>query len=430
MKLQRHVLGIVGSAALALAATDASAQSVADFYKGKTVTIYIGYSPGGGYDAYARTIARHMGRHIPGNPSFTPKNRPGAGSLLLTNELYNRHPQDGTAISMIGRGMPMEALFGNKQARFDPTKINWIGSTNNEVSLCVTWHETGIDTLEKFRSQKITVGGTGPGADTDIFPKVLNNVVGTNLNLVTGYPGGNNINLAMEKGEVEGRCGWSWSSVKSTRPGWLKEGKVNLILQMSTSKHPELTKRGVPFVMDLAKTERDRKILTLVYARQAMGRPLATGPGVPEDRVAALRAAFDATMKDEKFLADIRKQKLELAPLSGKEIQELVVDIMTTPPEVVQAAKEASEKTGDMFIKKVKIQLVEHEGPVTQTKRGGRRIFIKYKDKEVRAKVSGSRTTVTIDGKNTERKNIKVGMTCKFTYPSAGSEAKRVDCKS
>lgn len=419
---------LAGALIMSFAAPSVAASSVKSFYEHHNITLYIGYTPGGGYDAYSRTIARHMGDHIPGHPDFIAKNLPGAGSMLLANGLYNKLPQDGSVIGMIGRGMPMEKLFGNKAAKYNPEKLNWIGSVNNEVSVCVTWHTTGIDTLKEFESKKITVGGTGPGADTDTFPKVLNNVIGTHLQLVTGYPGGNQINLAMEKGEVQARCGWSWSSVEATRPQWLKNHKVNVVLQMSTSKHPMLTKMGVPWVMDLAKTKRQHKILTLVFARQAMGRPLAAGPKVPASRVAALRTAFNQTMKDPKFVADINKQRLELAPLSGKKVQALVNDIMNTPPEVVEAAKEATEKTTNMYVKTVKFKMKHDTGPVTKIKRGGRRIYIESHGKVVKAKVSGHRTKVTIDGKKVKRSKVKKGMTCEFTYPGPGSEAKKVDC--
>lgn len=408
----------------------ASAMTDEEFYKKNRITIHIGFGVGGGYDYYARALANHMGRHIPGNPKFKAQNRPGAGSMRMTNELYNTLPQDGSAIGMISRGVSMEPLFGNKSAKFDPTKFNWIGSLNNEVSTCVTWHTTGIDTLEKFLHGNVVVGGTGPGADTTIFPKVLNNVAGGNLRLVLGYPSGTAANLAMERGEVQSRCGWSWSSLISVGSQWLKEKKINIILQMSTSKHPELTKMGVPWIMDLAKTERQRKIIGLIFSRQAMGRPIVAPPGVPESRVKILRDAFDATMKDPKFLEEARSRNLPLSPISGAEVQALVTEIMSTPPDIVQAAKEATQKTTGMFVSKAKVQLIKHSGPVTKTKRAGRRISIKLKSgKEVTAKVSGSRTAVTINGKKAKRKQVKAGMTCTFTYPGAGQEAKKVDCK-
>jgi tripartite-type tricarboxylate transporter receptor subunit TctC len=407
----------------------AMAETDAEFYKNRRLTFHVGFGVGGGYDAYARAVGRHLGHHIPGNPSFVVKNRPGAGSLRLTNELYNVLPQDGSAIGMVSRGVSMEVLFGNKRAKFDPTKFNWIGNTNNEVSICVAWRATGIDTLEKLLRNKIVIGASGPGSDTTLFAKALNNVTKANMKIVLGYPTGTAINVAMERGEVQARCGWSWSSAKSTHPHWLKDKKVNILLQLSTSKHPELTKKGVPWIMDLAKNDRDRKVLTLIFARQAMGRPILTGPRVPESRVAVLRKAFDATMTDPKFLEEVRKRNLELTPMPGTELQTLITSIMSTPPDIVQAAKEALHKTEGMFISKAKVQFVTHTGPVSKIKRGGRRVWIKHKGKEVRAKISGSRTKVTINGKKAKRKAIKVGMTCSFTYPGAGQEAKKVDCK-
>lgn len=410
--------------------TDSAAQSVESFYKGKTVTLFIGYPSGGGYDTFGRTMARHFGKHIPGRPRVTPRNRPGAGTIKLANEVFNSMAQDGTVLAMIDRGIAMEKLFGNKQVRFDPNEFQWLGSLNNEVSTCVTWHTKQVKDLNEFLSRKLVMGGTGPGTGPDMMVKVLNNVIGANLNLVTGYPGGNNINLAIERGEVDGRCGWSWSSIVATRPDWLKENKVKILIQMSTSKHPVLTKMGVPWIMDMGKTERDKQILTLLFAREAMGRPIVVGPKVPADRVAALRAAFDATTKDPDYKADLAKQRLESAPLSGQEVQQLVARIMATKPDIVEASREATQKTGKMYIRKAKVQMVKHTGPVTQVRKGGRQVLIKHQGKEVKASISGSRTTVTIDGKKTKRSNIKVGMTCTFTYPGSGSRAKNVDCKS
>ncbi len=429
MRISRILVGLGAAGALlgALIAQPVAAGSVADFYKGKTITIYIGYSPGGGYDAYARTVGRHIGRHIPGNPGTVAKNRPGAGSLKLANELYNTLPRDGTAIGTIGRGIPMEPLFGTKEAKFEPSKFNWLGSANNEVSVCVSWHTSPIKTLNDFLNKEMIVGGTGPGADTDTFPKVLNNVIGTKLKLVTGYPGGNNINLAIERGEVQGRCGWSWSSVKSTRAQWLRDKKINVLLQMSTAKHPEMP--DVPFVMDLAKTEKDRKVLKLVFARQAWGRPFVAPPGVPADRVKALQAAFMATMKDPKFLEDAKKQKLEIAPISGAEIGRLMVALYASPKDIVQAAKEAAEKTEKITITKVVIPIVTVKGEITATKRGGRRISFTSGGKTLKTKVSGSRTKVFVGGNKAKRKALKVGMKCAFTYQGSGTESKKIACE-
>src|SRR5262249_49275703 len=199
----------------------APAQSPTAFYSGKNVELYIGYSAGGGYDVYARLLARHMGRFIPGNPTIVAKNMPGAGSLLLANWLYNVAPKDGSVLGTIGRGTGFDPLLGSTKAQFDAARFNWVGSMNDEVSVCVAWHTSGVTTLEQLKQKELTVGGTGPAADTDQFPKVLNAVIGTKFRLVPGYPGGNDIDLAMERGEVMGRCGWSWSSVVATHQSWI-----------------------------------------------------------------------------------------------------------------------------------------------------------------------------------------------------------------
>ena len=329
---------IAGAALTALCvAAPANAQKPS-FYEGKNINMYIGYSAGGGYDVYARMVARHMARHVPGVGEVIPNNMPGAGSLRMTNWLFNVAPKDGTAIGAPGRGAAFEPLLVGEGTQFDSSKFNWLGSANNEVSVCVAWHTSGVKTLEDARRKELVVGGTGGSADTDQFPKVLNEVLGTKMKLVTGYPGGNDINLAMERGEVQGRCGWSWSSVVSTRANWLKEGKVNVLVQLSMKKHEDLPK--APLVLDLASNQEERQILRLVFARQAMGRPYMAPPDVPADRVKILRDAFMATMKDKQFLAEANKAKLEIDPVSGEEVQEIVHEAYETPKAVVKRTGE------------------------------------------------------------------------------------------
>jgi tripartite-type tricarboxylate transporter receptor subunit TctC len=314
----------------------AQAESVADFYKGKTVELLIGYSGGGGYDVYARLLARHMGKHIPGNPNIVPRNMPGAGSLVLTNWLYNVAAKDGTVFGIIGRGTGFDPLLGNDAAKFDATKFNWVGSMNNEVSVCAAWHTAGITNWKQLLKQEMTVGGTGPSADTDQFPRIMNGVLNTKFRVISGYPGGNDINLAMERGEVQGRCGWSWSSVKSTRWSWFTEKKVHVLLQLSLEKHEDLPK--VPLITDLADTPDEKQILSLIFARQALGRPFLAPPGVPADRAAALRKAFMDTMKDKDFLAEAKKAKLEVNPISGDAVQKIMVNAAKTDPKVLKKA--------------------------------------------------------------------------------------------
>ena len=314
----------------------AAAQSPAEFYKGKNIDLLIGYSVGGAYDLYARVLARHMGKHIPGNPTVVPKNMEGAGSLRLANLLYNVLPKDGSAFGIIGRGTGFDPLLGNKSAQFDGPKYTWIGSANNEVSICVAWHTTGITKFEDMLTKELVVGGTSASADTDQFPRITNGVLGTKMRIITGYPGGNEVGLAMERGEVQGRCGWSWSSVKSTHPQWYDQKKINILVQLALSKHPELP--NVPLIIDLAKTDEQRQILKLIFARQVMGRPFLAPPGVPADRAAALRKAFSDTMQDKDFLTDAERAQMEIMPVPGDQLQTLVKEIYATPPEIVQKA--------------------------------------------------------------------------------------------
>lgn len=336
----RAVLWICGTAsgAALFASTNAGAQTTAEFYKGKSIELHIGYSAGGGYDVYARLLARHMGKHIPGNPQIVPKNTPGAGSLRATNWLYAAAPKDGTAIGAVARGAAFDPLLGVKAAQFDGNKFNWIGSANDEVSVCVAWKDSGFTKYEDMLSKELVVGGTGPTADTDQFPKVMNAVLGTKLKLIPGYPGGNDISMAMERGEVKGRCAWSWSSVISTRMDWYKSKTVHVLIQLAMQKHPDLP--NVPLIMDLAKTEEQRQMLTLVFARQTMGRPFMAPPGVPADRVAALRKAFMDTMKDKDFLAEAEKGKLEITPVSGEAVQALVAKAYAADPAVAKQVAE------------------------------------------------------------------------------------------
>jgi tripartite-type tricarboxylate transporter receptor subunit TctC len=321
---------------LLAACSSALAQSPADFYKGKNVDLYIGYSVGGAYDLYARMLARHMGKHIPGNPNVLPKNMEGAGSLRLANWLYNVAPKDGSAFAIIGRGTGFDPLLGNKAAQFDATKYTWIGSANNEVSVCVAWHTSPIKKFEDMQTRELIVGGTSTSADTDQFPRITNGVLGTKMKVVTGYPGGNEVGLAMERGEVQGRCGWSWSSVKSTHQKWLNEKRFAILVQLALKKHPDLP--DVPLIVDLAKTDEQRKILELIFARQVMGRPFVAPPGVPRDRVEALRKAFMDTMNDKEFLADAEKAQLEITPVPGDQLEQLVRDLFATPPEIAKKA--------------------------------------------------------------------------------------------
>ena len=328
------LVAVVAPAAVALG------DSIEDFYKSRAMDLYIGYSTGGAYDLYARSIGRFLGRHIAGNPTLVPKNMEGAGSLRLANYLYRVAPHDGSTLGTIGRGIPFDPLLIGQGDAFDAQKFSWIGSANNEVSVCVTMKDSGITKFEDLFTKELTVGGTGTSADTDQFPRVLNATLGTHFKVVEGYPGGNDVLLAMERGEVKGRCGWSWSSVKTTRKEWLEDKRMIVLVQLSLTKHPEMP--DVPLVTDFAKTDEQRAILKLMFARNVMGRPYLAPPNLPPDRLATLRQAFMDTMKDKEFLAEADKTELEINPVSGEDVEKLVKEVYATPPDIIAKAKAAA----------------------------------------------------------------------------------------
>ncbi|MFM2443258.1 MAG: hypothetical protein RJB09_444 [Pseudomonadota bacterium] len=328
-----------GAVLLALGAVGlnapARAQDVADFYKTKNVELFIGYSVGGGYDIYGRLVARHIGRFLPGSPTVIPRNMEGAGSVRLTNWLYGAAARDGSVIGTISRGVPFDPILGRPGSQFEAVKFSWIGSANDEVSMCMVMASTGVTTFEDLKKKEIVVGAAGASSDDDQFPRVINAVLGTTMRVISGYPGGNDISLAMERGEVQGRCGWSWSSLKSTHGHWVKDKKVTLLAQLGLSKHADLP--NVPSIMDFAKTSEDKAMLRLIFARQGLGRPFLAPPGIPAERLVALRKAFDATMKDADFLADADKGKMEINPLTGPQVEALVAQVYAeVSPEIAK----------------------------------------------------------------------------------------------
>jgi tripartite-type tricarboxylate transporter receptor subunit TctC len=318
--------------------TAARSASVDEFYKGRTVALVIGYSAGTGYDIYARLLARFIGRHIPGGPTVIAQNMPGAGSLKAASYVYTVAPKDGSVIATIGRSAPLEPLVG--EAPFDGRRFAWLGSIASSSSLCATWYATPIKTWQDALTKPFALAGEGSGSEPDNFARILKNIFGAKVKLVTGYPGGNEMNLAIERGEVDGRCGWSWDSIKSTRPDWLRDKKINLLAVFSLQRAADIPAE-VPLVGALATSEEQRQILRLHLAGQSFGRPFFTSPGVPEERKAALRAAFDATMKDPDFIAETNKVKLEVSPTSGAEIDRLLEQVYATPKEVIEKAKQA-----------------------------------------------------------------------------------------
>jgi tripartite-type tricarboxylate transporter receptor subunit TctC len=332
-------LGVLATALGPLGVPHANADAVADFYRGRSIAMVIGYSAGGGYDLYARVLARYIGKHIPGNPTVMPQNMPGAGSLKAANYLYAVAPKDGTAMGIFGRGMPMEPLIGTSGAKFDARKFTWLGSGSDQVSVCATWQTSSVKSWNDSLRTPFTVAGEGSGSDPDLFAAMLKNMFGVKLKLVTGYPGGNEMSLAMEQGEVEGRCGWSWSSIKLAKPDWIANKKLNFLVQMSLTKSPELA--DVPFIMDYATDDRQRQILKLVLGRQTMGWPFVAPPDLPPDRKQALRTAFDETLADPEFIAEAKLRKLDVNPMNAADLDKLINELYQTPPDAIAAARAA-----------------------------------------------------------------------------------------
>ena len=325
------------AAALVVPATAAHADSVADFYRGKNVDLIIGFSVGGGYDLYARVLAQHIGKHIPGEPSIVPQQMTGAGSLRSANYIFSVAPKDGSVIGTFSRSMGIGPLLG--QADFDSRKFTWLGSVTDDDTTCVTWNTSPIKTWDDFLRKPFKLGGLGADSDPDIWALLYKNVFGAKVQLVTGYPGTNDVVLAMERGEVDGLCGLSWSTIRTRHVEWLSSQSVNIIVQAALKKEPEIA--SVPLATDLATKPEQRQIIRLLLASQTMARPFVAPPEIPEDRKAALIAAFDATMADPDFLAEAQKLSFEVHPVSAATIDALLAEVYTTPKDVLGRATKA-----------------------------------------------------------------------------------------
>jgi len=433
MSLLRYaaLTGVIAS--LGLVGGTAQADAISDFYKKTQVKVIVGSSSGGGYDTYARTLARHFNRHIPGKPRMIVQNMIGAGGIIASNYVYGIGPQDGSIIGAVQRTIPLDQLMGHKGPKYDATKFQWLGSATNEAGVLAVLKSAKVKSLEDAFKVKAILGSTGP-TDTEIYPAMLNNIMGAKFEIIGGYPGSSHGHLALKRGEIEGYS-QSWSSFKLLAgPKFMKN--VNPLVQLSLKPLPEMSKMGVPMIMDFVdrkhvlsqySVEDARTWWKLMLTSKAMGRPYTVGPKVPAEKVKVLRQAFMATMNDPAFMADALKQRREVSPISGEEVQQMIAELAAAPKATVDKVKDLIKYKGP--VKKVKIELAKHTGKVTQTKKGGRQIFISHKGKEVKAKVSGSRTKVTVNGKKAKRKAVKVGMTCTFTYPGPGSEAKKIDCK-
>ncbi|MDB5650105.1 MAG: efflux transporter protein [Hyphomicrobiales bacterium] len=334
---------LIAACLVAGGAGSANAQeNLASFYQGRTVTIIVGSSPGGGYDLYARLLSRFMSKHIPGNPTIVVQNMPGAASNVAASYVYNVAPKDGTVIGGLFMGAVLDPLLGDgKRITHDVSKFNFIGNANNDAYVCIIRTDAAVTNMADVFDKELIVGASADGASTRDFPLLLKNLLGAKLKVVAGYPGTREINLALEKGEVQGACGVAWSSISANYPSWIKDKLIKPLVQESNTGYPDLDKQGVPLAREFAKTDEQRRVLEFMYTQTAFGRPYVAAPGVPAERVATLRKAFMDTMNDPELLAEAKRINLDVGPISGEELQAQVVKLYATPPDLVAKAKAA-----------------------------------------------------------------------------------------
>jgi tripartite-type tricarboxylate transporter receptor subunit TctC len=321
--------------ASAIVPPSAGAQSVEQFYKANQLVFLVGHDAGGGYDLYTRTLLRHLVKHIPGQPSAVVKTMPGAGGLRMINHLFSGAPRDGSTFGISDRGFILEPLLGNQAAKFDGARMSVLGSIGKQTPACSLWHGARAKTFNDTLKQETVIGGTGPSATT-VYPSILNGVLKTNFKIIAGYRGSGEIMLAMERGEAEGVC-LSWDTLKTLKPEWLADGRLKPIVQMGLTRIAEL--KQLPTAMELATSEADRKLLALYFGPNEMGRPYVGPPDVPQDRVRALRRAFDATMKDPAYLAEAKSQMMDIDPMTGEEMEQLIKTFYASSPELLQRLK-------------------------------------------------------------------------------------------
>ena len=326
-------IGLPGIAIFALVLTSPiAAQPAGESLAGKSVSMIIGFGAGGGYDLWGRTVGRHIGRHLPGAPTVIPQNMPGAGSYAAASYIFNIAPKDGTVLGIIARDAALGPLSGATGARFDPTRLSWIGTPTKETNVCVAYHTSQVKSVLDLYDKQLIVGDTGPGTGTRSYPKALNELLGMKFKLVGGFPASSDVFLAMERGEVEGICE-SLDSIKIRRPDWIPTKKISILFQGGAEPNPELD--GVPFVLDLALTGEQRQAIEFLYAGQGIGRPFVAPPDLPADRLKMLRDAFNATMTDPAFVAEAQKSKLDLEPEDGEHLAVLIAKIYATPKPIV-----------------------------------------------------------------------------------------------
>jgi tripartite-type tricarboxylate transporter receptor subunit TctC len=338
----RHLL-LPCSVLFGLGALFAQPAAAQDFYAGKTVSIVVGSAPGGSYDLYARIVARHLGKHIPGNPAFVVQNMPGANSKVMAGYVYEIAAKDGTVLGAPLNTVPINQLIEGR-AKFNAAEFNWIGAVSSPANVLVTWHTSGVKTLEDARKKEVIIGATTPGTTQEMYPVMANNLLGTKFKVVTGYKASTEVNLAMERGETQGRGANTFLAYRFQNPDWIRDKKINLIFQMTETRDPAMP--DTPTLLEYATSDEQKKIISLLVTSEAIGRPLLAPPGVPAERVALLRKALMEVAADPEFLAEAEKSQLEISPVSGEKLQTMVQEIVNTPPDIVEKYKAAVTPKG------------------------------------------------------------------------------------
>ncbi len=400
------------------------ADQIADFYSGKRITLVVAAPAGSGYDFGARIFARHFGRHVPGNPALIVQNMPGGGGRTGTAYVYSAAPRDGTVIAAVQSFIPVDQLFEGDASKplFDPRQFNWLGSIANSTSVAVSWHKSKVKTWEDLFTTELVVGGVGAATPMVTFPYLFKRLLGMKFRIVSGYLGGPDVDLAMERGEVEGRVDYSWHTLKATREDWLKEGKLNPLFQMGLAKHPDL--QDIPLLIDLVKEPEQKQILEVAFLSYEFGRAFLTTPGTPMERVIALREAFEATMKDPDFLAEAENSKLEVSPVGAERLQTLVQTVYAMPASLISrvATLQKPDSGGpEVQFKTVRAKIVEigANGKAVVKVSGG--------DSES-VQIDDGRTKITVARQEAKRSAVGAGMTCAISYLGDRSTAKSLDC--
>jgi tripartite-type tricarboxylate transporter receptor subunit TctC len=424
--MQRNVQVILTTAAiLAIATGTAAAQSAGEFYKNNKIIVSVGYAPGGGNDAYARLVSRHFGQYMPGKPAVIVQNMPGAGGLKHMNYMYNVAPKDGSAIGATNQFTAFQPLFKGKSSKikYDPRKFKWLGSPVTYTGVAIAWHTSGIKSGEDLLKKELVIGASGVSSSSVNVATGLKNLLGFKFKIILGYPGGADIDLAIARGEVQGRSNINWDSLMTRHMDWVKNKKINVVYQMGLKKNP-IIPDSVPLILDYANTQEQREVLELMFASYGVGYPFFAPPTTPDDRADAIRAAFAKAYEDPKLLREAERWRI--APVTGQELHAIIDKAYAAKPEVIERMRAAYEKTAKFTRVKPKMAKTQL---LSVKKKGSAVTFKDAAGKTLTVKLSGRRTKITIKGKKAKRSKVKVGMTCEISYFGDKGLAKGLSCE-